>query len=150
MNQIDLIEAAKQQQGLTSDNQLALRLGVTRSRVSQLHQGKKPADEAEIAMLAEMAEIDVRVALAAVHKDREKNPAKRAYWEKIATQFAMAMALVTLGVTSLPREVHATEITKSKVDNLQIMRTLRRWIFRYRKAIINALPLVKMEVNSAT
>lgn len=90
MNQIELIDAAKQQQGLTSDGQLALRLGVTRSRVSQIHRNKKPADEAEISMLAEMAKIDVRVALAAVHKDREKNPAKRAYWERISTQFAVA------------------------------------------------------------
>ncbi|PUA19022.1 hypothetical protein [Glaciimonas sp. PCH181] len=90
MNQIDLIDAAKQQGGLTSDNQLALRLGITRSRVSELRSGRRPADEAEIMMLADMAKVEPHVAFAAVHKELEKNPAKRAYWERISLQFAVA------------------------------------------------------------
>ncbi|MFJ2989649.1 hypothetical protein ACIPF8_17425 [Collimonas sp. NPDC087041] len=89
MDQIQLIVAAKQRQGLTSDYSLAQRLGVTPSRVSALVHGKKPADEAEISMLAEMANVDLRAALAAVHQAREKNPAKRAYWERISMQFAL-------------------------------------------------------------
>jgi transcriptional regulator with XRE-family HTH domain len=122
MNQIELIVAAKQQQGLTSDNQVALRLGVTRSRVSQIARNLKPADEAEIAMLADMAGIDLHIALAAVHKDREKNPAKRAYWEKIAVQFSMAIMLVTVCLlTVFPKPAEA----KTQVDNLQIMRSYR-------------------------
>ncbi|CAL61686.1 Conserved hypothetical protein, putative lambda repressor-like, DNA-binding [Herminiimonas arsenicoxydans] len=90
MDQKSLIVAAMKQQGLTSFYQLAQRLGVKDSRVSELRHGKKPADEAEISMLAEMAEIDVRVAFAAVHLDREKSPGKRAYWEQILTQYAVA------------------------------------------------------------
>lgn len=90
MDQKQLIDAAKQQQGLTSDYSLAQRLGITRSRISLLNSGKLPADEAEIFMLAEMANIDPRAAAAAVRKEKEKNPAKRAYWEAIATKFAVA------------------------------------------------------------
>ena len=89
MDQIQLIVAAKQRMGLTSDYKLAQALGVSSSRVSALANGKKPADEAEISMLAEMANVDLRVALAAVHQSREKNPAKRAYWERISMQFAL-------------------------------------------------------------
>ena len=90
-----LLDAAKQQRGLTSDNQLALTLGITRMRVSDLRAGRKPMDEAEIFMLAELAEIDPRKAAAAVRKDKEKNPAKRAYWEKISIQFATVLIALT-------------------------------------------------------
>jgi len=96
MDQTQLLEVAKAQQGLTSDYQLAQRLGVSTGRISSLKSGRQTADEAEISMLAEMAKIDVRVALAAVHKDREKNPAKRAYWEKISLQFALPVLLVSV------------------------------------------------------
>lgn len=90
MDQIGLLDAAKQQQGLTSDYALAQRLGVKGGRISDLRSGARPADEAEIMMLADMAKIEPHIAFAAVHKDREKNPAKRAYWERISTQFAVA------------------------------------------------------------
>lgn len=99
MDQKGLIDAAKTQQGLTSDYALAQRLGIRRSRMSLLNSGALPADEAEIFMLAEMAGIDPRAAAAAVKKNREKNPAKRAYWEKISLQFALGMLLVTLCFT---------------------------------------------------
>lgn len=96
MDQKQLCVAAKQRQGLTSDGQLALRLGVDRSRASKLVRGVSPADEAEIMMLADMAGIDPHVAFAAVHKGREKNPAKQAYWEKISMQFASVALAVML------------------------------------------------------
>jgi hypothetical protein len=89
MDQNELIDAAKQQQGLTSDNQLALRLGITRMRMSDLKKGRRPVDEAEIFMLAEMAKIEPMAATALVRKETEKNPAKRAYWERISMQFAL-------------------------------------------------------------
>jgi hypothetical protein len=94
MNQQELLDVAKQQGGLTSDYKLAQALGVTTARLSSLRSGAKPADEAEIAMLADMGKIDLHIALAAVHRDREKNPAKRAYWEKISLQFAVLIMSV--------------------------------------------------------
>lgn len=90
MNVNDLLDAAKQQAGLTSDNQLALTLGIRRERISDIRSGRKPMDEAEIFMCADMAKIDAHVAAASVRLEREKNPAKRAYWERISTQFAVA------------------------------------------------------------
>lgn len=122
MDQKQLLDAAKQQEGLTSDYELAQRLGVSTGRISQLRSGIRAADEAEISMLADMAKIDVHIALAAVHRDREKNPAKRAYWEKIAMQFSMAMLLVSVCLlTVFPRpaeaaahSLHATNYAKSE------------------------------------
>lgn len=105
MDQKQLLDVAKAQQGLTSDYQLAQRLGVRPGRVSDLRTGARAADEAEIMMLADMAGIDPHKAFAAVHKDREKNPAKKAYWEKISIGFAMAGiagALVLTGVFASP------------------------------------------------
>ncbi|SFA98591.1 hypothetical protein SAMN04515620_1112 [Collimonas sp. OK607] len=102
MNQIDLIDAAKQQQGLTSDYKLAQALGITTGRISDLQSGRRPADEAEIMMLADMAKIEPHVAFAAVHKDKEKNPAKRAYWERISLQFAVAgVATIAVAVEKI-------------------------------------------------
>lgn len=96
MDQKQLLDVAKQQQGLTSDYKLAQRLGITSARISDLRAGRKPADEAEIFMLADMANIDPHIAAAAVKKEKEKNPAKRAYWEKISMQFALGMMLVSV------------------------------------------------------
>ncbi|RJG00955.1 DUF3693 domain-containing protein [Noviherbaspirillum sedimenti] len=107
MNQTQLIDAAKQQGGLTSDYKLAQALGVSTGRVSSLRNGDKAADEAEIAMLADMAGIDLHIALAAVHKNREKNPAKRAYWEKISMQFASVALAVTLVFTGFAGDARA-------------------------------------------
>ncbi|WP_041741755.1 hypothetical protein [Collimonas fungivorans] len=92
MDQIGLIDAAKQQQGLTSDYKLAQALGITTARIADLRSQRRAPDDAEISMLADMAKIDLRAALAAVHKTREKNPAKRAYWERISMQFALGSA----------------------------------------------------------
>jgi hypothetical protein len=107
MNQNDLIDAAKLQEGLTSDYSLAQRLGIRRSRMSLLKSGRLPADEAEIFMLAEMAKIDPRIAAAAVKKEKEKNPAKRAYWEKISAQFATVLIVAFLGVFTLQKDANA-------------------------------------------
>lgn len=90
MNQTDLLDVAKTQQGLTSDAKLAQRLGITPARVSDLRKRRKPIDEAEIFMLADMANIDPHFVAASVKLEREKNPAKRAYWERLTTQFALA------------------------------------------------------------
>lgn len=90
MNQTELIDAAKQQRGLTSDYSLAQALGIRSSRVSELRSLKKYADEAEIFMLADMAGVDPHIAAAGVRIDREKSPSKKAYWERILTQYAVA------------------------------------------------------------
>jgi transcriptional regulator with XRE-family HTH domain len=152
MDQKSLIVAAMKQGGLTSFYQLAQRLGVPDSRVSQLRHGQRAADEAEISMLAEMAGIDVRVALAAVHKDREKNPAKRAYWEKIAAQFALAMLMVTLGLTGLTSEVHASEKGFSRTylstNYAKFYTAFMGWLKHFLRAIIDPLSLYKGQVNN--
>lgn len=107
MDQIQLLDVAKQKQGLTSDYQLAQALGVRPGRISDLRTQGKPADEAELMMLADMAGVDPHVAFAAVHKSREKNPAKRAYWEKISMQFAAWMVAVMLVFTAFPGDAKA-------------------------------------------
>jgi transcriptional regulator with XRE-family HTH domain len=102
MDQKELIDAAKQRQGLTSDYSLAQRLGITRSRMSLLQSGQLSADEAEIFMLADLAGIDARAAAAAVKKGKEKNPAKRAYWERISAKFSTAILVICVSVFTLP------------------------------------------------
>jgi hypothetical protein len=107
MDQKQLLDVAKSQQGLTSDYSLAQRLGVTPARVSDLRKGRRDAELTEIFMLADMAGIDPHIAAAAVHREREKNPAKRAYWEKISMQFAMAMLMVSLISIGFPTDANA-------------------------------------------
>lgn len=104
MDQKQLLDVAKAQQGLTSDYSLAQRLGVTTGRISELRSGKRMPDEAEIMMLADMAGIEPHKAFAAVHKDREKNPAKRAYWEKISMGFAIAGIAGMLVLVGFPED----------------------------------------------
>lgn len=113
MNQTELLDVAKMQQGLTSDYKLAQRLGITTARISDLRAGRKPADEAEIFMLADMAKIDPHIAAAAVRKEKEKNPAKRAYWEKISMELAIAGLAVIVVLAGLPAESYAASKTET-------------------------------------
>lgn len=150
MDQIGLLDAAKQHMGLTSDNQLALRLGITRMRVSDLRNGRKPMDEAEIFMLAEMAAIDPRAAAAAARKDREKNPAKRAYWEKISLQFAVILLAVFAVVLPMKSEAKESVVAKQTTcyKLCEVHPIFMGWFTRFIEAIIEGLSLNRKHVNA--
>jgi hypothetical protein len=86
VNQGDLVEAARAAAGFSSDMQMAGALGIHPARLSEIKKGILPADPYEIFRLAEMANIPPIEAAAASRHKRERNPRKRAYWQKIMQQ----------------------------------------------------------------
>lgn len=148
MNQKQLIVAAMQHQGLTSFYQLAQRLGVTDSRISQLRHQQRPADEAEIMMLADMAEIDPRIAFAAVHLEREKSPAKRAYWERIAAAFSMAIFAVTIAISAFPTDAQANSIVVQSTNYAKNFSRIRRSVRRLKNTLKRLLSELTGGVNA--
>lgn len=137
MNQKELLDVAKQQQGLTSDYQLAQRLGVSTGRLSSLRKGTQTADEAEILMLADMAGIEPHKAFAAVHKDREKNPAKRAYWEKISMELAIAGLAAIVIWSGFPSDANAAPVNSPIYKLCEIIVIFMVSNFAFQRAIIN-------------
>lgn len=86
VNQGELVEAARARAGFSSDLQMAGALGIHPARLSEIKKGILPADPYEIFRLAEMANISPITAAAASRHKRERNPRKRAYWQKIMEQ----------------------------------------------------------------
>lgn len=136
MNQKELLDVAKQQQGLTSDYQLAQRLGVSTGRLSSLRKGTQTADEAEILMLADMAGIEPHKAFAAVHKDREKNPAKRAYWEKISMELAIAGLAAMVIWSGFPTDSYAQPADNQSINYAKLAVIFTGWFWAFRRSII--------------
>lgn len=84
MNFQELIAKAKEKAGLENDNQLAQRLGVTRSIVSAWQNDiRAPGAEAAI-KLATLAGEEPMTAIAVCELARERNPESRAFWQRIA------------------------------------------------------------------
>jgi len=86
MDQNQLLDRAKKRLGLTTDLALARRLQVRASRLSEIRNGSLPADAYEVFRLAEWAEVDPLLAFAAVRKERDRNPVKKAFWENVLSR----------------------------------------------------------------
>ena len=97
---VALLDAWKSKRGVTSDNQAALALGISRQAVSRYRHGKAHADVEIAAKMAEELGLEVIEILAAIQADREIRPQAQAIWRrygKPAFFSLLAGALVTVG-----------------------------------------------------
>lgn len=94
MNQTKVIELAMQAKGFTTAREMAHAMGIDDQRINNIKTGKRPLDEAEAIMLAEWTELPLSVLLAACALDREKQPTKRSFLEKIARPFFASAVLL--------------------------------------------------------
>lgn len=96
MDVVQLIEAAKTALQVESDNQLALKLKVSRATVSNWrHQGKGP-DTVTCAKLAEITGIPLVRVLGIVGEARAISREEKAVWRRLASAAAVLLALAPL------------------------------------------------------
>ncbi len=84
MKTLEYLDAVKKKQGLTSDYQLAKLLGLETSNMTMYRKQRRVMDDYIAALVAELLEIDQMELIAQANAEREKDPNKRAFWERKA------------------------------------------------------------------
>ena len=90
----DFLEDAKSITG--SDYKTAQLMGVTRGSISNYRKGRSMPDQYAVFQLAEILKIDEVDLFICLGAEGEKNPAKKAYWEKRAGGFAQIWMMAGL------------------------------------------------------
>lgn len=117
MDVVQLIEAAKSALDVESDNQLALKLKVSRATVSNWrHQGKGP-DAVTCAKLSEITGIPLARVLGIVGEARAISREEKAVWRRLASAALVALSLlpmVTIAATNSPTLTEARSMHYAK------------------------------------
>jgi transcriptional regulator with XRE-family HTH domain len=114
-----IVAAAKARNGLPSDNQLALRLKVSRGAVCHWLQGHNVPSGDVAARLAELAGVDPDAFVAQCEAWRARSPQVRRVWERIARrllQNAAALSVLLLLTPGTPRaqQMNGPEMSPSE------------------------------------
>jgi len=80
---VDYLDEVANKFNLTSDNQIANKLGVTRSAVSQYRSGSRAMDDYCAMQIAAFLKINPMLVIAAANERREKSEPKKEYWRNI-------------------------------------------------------------------
>ncbi|MBY0378734.1 MAG: helix-turn-helix domain-containing protein [Gammaproteobacteria bacterium] len=95
MNTKDYLEKAKESLGITSDYALAPRLGITRSYISALQNGKQHFSDKLCYQIAEITGIHPAIILVDTYRQKSETPAQSKVWsdvmEKISVGFKVLM-----------------------------------------------------------
>lgn len=100
MTPTEYLDAAKEKMGLSSDYELAKRLGIPNANLPGMRRGERniPLDVAF--KLAITLELDPAQVVADLEAQREKNPKRREFWSGFIQRAAVVAALVcTLGLS---------------------------------------------------
>lgn len=84
MRTIDFLDLLKRHFGVTSDYAIAKRLDVTPQAVSKYRKGTALPDDSTAVKWAILLNMDPLFVLASINAEREKNPAVREQWERLA------------------------------------------------------------------
>ncbi len=117
---VDFLNAVMKKNGITSDNQLSIFLGCTRSSISGYRHKKSFLDDEIAFKVAKLLDLDPGYVLSCIASERARKPELKAAWKHAAEVLqGLAAALVViaalpfislegsegyfLGVTALPR-----------------------------------------------
>ena len=81
MKTTEYLDAVKTRAALTSDYQLARLLGLEPSNITMYRKERRVMDDYTAARVAELLDIDELEVIAQANAEREKDAAKRAFWE---------------------------------------------------------------------
>lgn len=90
-----LLDNAMKACGYTTDTQLAKRLNVRHSAVSNWRSGRAMPDVVSAAALADLSGEKLQRVIAAIEEGRAKSAKAKAIWRSIATAAAMVLAVYT-------------------------------------------------------
>ena len=111
---------------LTSDYQVAKKLGCSRTRVSNYRTGAHFFDDAMCIKIASLLELPEALILADIQAERSKADDVKHAWEKIADHFRKSAAAVVLlgfigGLVAAPHPAEAVQTTSNSPSSLSIM-----------------------------
>jgi hypothetical protein len=102
-----LLDAVKSRYKLTSDYQLAAKLGMTRQAVSLYRSEARYLDDFTALKVAELLELPEIKVIAIANAERAKRPLEKARWKELAKASMLATALIGAGFLGAPGEVRA-------------------------------------------
>lgn len=127
-----LLDRAREMCSPTTDYQLAKRLRVSRSRLSQWRTGKTTPDNEVAWKIAKLLGLPITDVIAYFEKDRATTPAKRAFWDaqlpRVLSALAIAVALCSSATGGSLSAENRSYSPSFAFDNLYIMRSSRRWL----------------------
>ncbi|MDD5392810.1 MAG: helix-turn-helix transcriptional regulator [Thiothrix sp.] len=89
-----LLDAAREKLGLSSDYALAKAIGVGKGRIGHYRTGLRKPDEQACFQLAEILEIEPAAVIAAVRLEGEREPGKVEFWKRQAARYATSAGVV--------------------------------------------------------
>jgi transcriptional regulator with XRE-family HTH domain len=104
----EVLDKARDMCGLPSDNQLALRLKVTRGAVSAWRKERNAPDAIACAKLAEITGISLVRMIAIAGEARAISREEKAVWKRLASAAAVA-GITLLSAVFFPTNGHANE-----------------------------------------
>jgi transcriptional regulator with XRE-family HTH domain len=132
MNATDtLLNEAKEKNEITSDNQLAIALGITRAAVSEYRHGNRKPDIFVMSRLAEFTGRRFEEVVALIESERETNEEKKEYWQDFMRRIgatAASLSLILIGVS--PRPVEAAVLSLQCILCQIASAFTRRQVFR--------------------
>lgn len=91
-----LLDRYKEVCSLTSDNQAAIRLGISRATTSAWRKERNHAEPESVAAMAKACGLDQEEWVLRVQADRELVPARKQVWLRAAQRLAATAALVAI------------------------------------------------------
>jgi len=99
-NTVEFLDAVKKKHGLTSDYQLAGKLGLSRAAISRFQQGKDFLGDETAIKVADLLDLDPSYVAACIHSERAKQPAVKAMWKHTAEMlYGLAAVLALVAIT---------------------------------------------------
>ncbi|BCB27287.1 hypothetical protein SKTS_21730 [Sulfurimicrobium lacus] len=99
-NAIDtLLDEAKEKSRITSDNALALRIGVKKQTISRYRKGLSTPDDYAKSRIADLTGRSLQEVIARIELENEPNEEKRRYWENFFKRLGGVAASIVFAVT---------------------------------------------------
>lgn len=116
---LEYLDEAKLKLGITSDNQLALHLGLTRASISDYRHKRSTMDPYTATQIAIILDIDPMLVIATANIEREKDGKRREFWENFSKRISGIAAAVLL-TASMAYDIDLKP--NNDIDILYIMR----------------------------
>jgi hypothetical protein len=114
MKSIYWIDRAKEATGIESDYKMAQMLGMSRSAISHHRGGNSTTlDDKAAYKIEEMLKLPHGKVVLDQHAEREKDPAMRSMWQKLAAVACQILAIAVLTVGMEPKPAEAREFFSS-------------------------------------
>jgi transcriptional regulator with XRE-family HTH domain len=98
----DILIKIKCEKNLTSDGQLAKKIGCSRQDVSHWMNGRNLPSPYWTAKIADAADMTLEEVTALVQLEKEKNPEKREYWNRLLSGAAIVILSVAANMGLMP------------------------------------------------